>query len=454
MKALFARFAKLRPANLLLASFLCLVLAANIANGKERYEGICRMPGGAEGWDVEAARAKHIVGSTTQNVNDCEVFITEADGYVYAHSNFQIPGMPAVSKAATRSIRNIDQITWNLIGPGTVSKPEFFRAHRSQIKYYVDQCLVRTDGSLGVDLGGAENLHVVIEDSPPPKRLLPTGSPRGPPWMFESKDFICQKLTSSASPSNLAARLQQTSFNSKSVTILNLIPENAVESAFKEAGIEKHISNLAEYSEQSIVAAFREHAGGTVIILGHTEGDSFVVQNASGTSILKLPIGRLQEMANEANCNAVYLGCSAGRNEEAPIGAKDPFNPRKAVFRLADAMKVSNCDDFITKLSGDDLGLVVDDSLFTSRTDGFTDHKAPTLEFEGYVRDGGWQNKVSEKTRKLIGGLVLGVRHLDAVASGPQTGPDSGSSNMPTWAFWVIGIALATAIIGFIKIRT
>jgi hypothetical protein len=372
------------------------------------FQGVCRRPK-IGGFDTEYIKAKRVLGdSTTADINSCEVFITKKGNYLYFHSNFVSEGADNPSKISHKELRDLTLVTANLYGvpEGNEFSPaetrKIVEAHKKHVKYYLDQSLFDSTGTINLELGGAEKIYVLFEGAPPPKPLTRLNPIRGPPYVAEYYPSLFVKVTPSATPHQLFTKLEQQPFKSREIRFVSLLPDSATEAAIKASGVAKIREALDAPSMQTLKDFFRKNTGRVVVVLGHVEGEKFVATDATGkTTQFTLSLAEVEQMAATAGCDVVMLGCSSAL-AGTPVGVNKPFNPVDAVGRLDKALKAVNYLEFVRTLSNEDMGLVFADTAF--------DRTTKRIEAEVYVRESGKSEPVV-RDRNLAGrvGIVFGI---------------------------------------------
>jgi hypothetical protein len=394
---------------------------------------VCRLEGIA-GFDEEAARARNVIGSeSTTDLRAGKVFITKKGSYLYAHSNLVSRGARHPTKIATNDTRDLSRITANLYttaldGRFTPLVEEIIReGHRAHVEYYLDQSLFDSSGKLELDLEGAEKLYVLFGGIPPPKPLVATDPIRGPPFAAEYYPSVYVKVTSSASPASLFARLEQRAFEPRGVKFTSLIADTAVEAAIKRSDTAKVWEKSDITTGDGLKEFFRRNKCRVVILLGHVEGEDFVSADAKGKVGLKVSLSRVDRMPEEAGCDAVLLGCSSAR-AGTPVGVDKPFNPVEAVQRLSKALSAKTYSEFVRTLANRDMGLVLAETAF--------DRAANRVDADVYAREASKSESLLRESNR-VGRLVLafgissGMSGSDSDGSGPGAGK--------RWNWWLIG---------------
>ncbi|OWW19420.1 hypothetical protein [Noviherbaspirillum denitrificans] len=96
--------------------------------------------------------------------------------------------------------------------------------------------------------------------------------------------------------------------------------------------------------------ALREQKQKTVFIVGHVEGDRFVVRDASGAVHGELPIAQLEAAAREADASVFMLGCSAAACSRSS-GYLDAVNALHVADGLKEALRRPTFGEALSALS-------------------------------------------------------------------------------------------------------
>jgi hypothetical protein len=395
----------------LVASAIAIVVSQ--LNSLPGSEVVCRKAA-VGGYDSEHDAAYRILSGTTTDLWNCEIYITRRGTDIYAHSNYRsvisdetssethksageghegfVVDLPDALKIERRwslsfggsgkhhdyptkmvapetKLRSLDDITNNVVADGAEflerMSGEIKRASKHHIKYLLDPSMFDSDGTLAINIGSAGNLYLADPNVPPPKRLHPTRSSRGPPWMADIGFGLLMKVRSRFMPDEVIKRLQSTRVRKNRFKLIFLINDLSTEAALGQTQLASHVAKLSTLTEDSIRDVFRRNSRSVIAVLGHAENGNFVVKDASGERILlDFPMDRLANFADEFECQLINLGCSAGR-ESGGIGAADPFNPIHAVQRLAAALNVGDYRAFFETLAGPELRVVFDDTAFS-----------------------------------------------------------------------------------------
>jgi hypothetical protein len=397
-------------------------VAALYIGGRVLADVVCRRAA-ISGFDTQYAQAKNVLGKkTTSDIKTCEVFVTKGpDDYLYFHSNFISDGFDFPTKIATDKVRDLTLVTANLLyAPSEGGKfspadtEKIIEAHKKYVKYFFDQTLFDTAGKISLDLGGADNLYVLFDGAPPPKRLTRLNPIRGPPYVAEYDRSLFVPVTSSSAPQKLFSRLEMRPFKSREIRFVSMIPDSATESAIKTSAVSSIREQLDSPSKETLQDLFRRNSGRIVVLLGHVEGENFVATDAAGKNTLfTLSLTEIEQMAVTAGCDAIMLGCSSALAGTS-VGVNKPFNPVDAVGRLAKALNASNYLEFVRTLSNEDMGLVFTDSAF--------DQSTKRVDAEVYTREAGRSEPV------VRDGNVAGrVALVLAIAVAGTAGSSGGS---------------------------
>jgi hypothetical protein len=315
-------------------------------------------------------------------------------------------------------LKSLDDITKNIVADDEKVLEDMSdnirRASAEQIKYFLDPSMFRNDGSLSVSIGGAWNLFIADPNVPPPKRLHPTRSSRGPPWMAEIDSGLLMKVRAGFMPNEVMKRLESIPVRKKRFKLISLINDLSTETALENSSLASRVVKLSTLTEDSIRNVFRKNSRGVIAVLGHAEDDHFIVKDLSGSRILlDLPMAKLADFAQETACELIYLGCSAGR-ESGGIGAADPFNPIYAVQRLAQVIDLANYRAFFEQLAGPELSLVLDDTAFSQAAG----NAAREVKFEILDRAWGSEQPITGAIRlpPQTSGWLIAVPLLIAIA--------------------------------------
>jgi hypothetical protein len=334
---------------------------------------VCRMAG-IDGFDEEYARAKKVLGEkTTSNLSSCEVFVTKQGDDLYFHSNFVSEGAPYPTKIATENVRDLLEITANIYKTPDEARGERYTradidritaAHKTKVKFYFDQSMFDPSGRLELDPKEAENLYVLFDGVPPPRRLVRANAIRGPPYVAEFKDSLFVHVQARFSPEGLFRDLASRPFSRRDVRLASLIVDSALKESLKDEKLKGVVIDIGSPSADGLRKLFAENSGRVVALVGHVEGDNIVARDVTGKkTLLEVGVGEVEKMAKEQKCDVIVLGCQSS-DAGAPVGVRQPFNPVDAVRRFADALAAKDYEHFVRLLSSDDMNLVFGSTAF------------------------------------------------------------------------------------------
>lgn len=116
----------------------------------------------------------------------------------------------------------------------------------------------------------------------------------------------------------------------------------------------KNSSNADEFPNRldAIDAYFQMHAGGTVMLVSHVDGDSFVLTDADGRTKASIPIAEVSASALKHNVFFIPIGCETAK-AGAPIGFMEKINSSgvvKFLARLGDAPTFQSLFDAMAEI--------------------------------------------------------------------------------------------------------
>lgn len=141
----------------------------------------------------------------------------------------------------------------------------------------------------------------------------------------------------------------------------------------------------AQASAQALADSIRGQRQKSVFVVGHVEGDSFVVRDAAGVRKNSIPISELEDAAREADSTIFMLGCETGVCSVSS-GPIVPVNALDLAAGLREAIRQQTVGDALSALSsnGGDM-LIRPDIVNPIRTVMHAEQKADALESKAKV---------------------------------------------------------------------
>jgi hypothetical protein len=305
----------------------------------------------------------------------------DGKGRLYLHSNYITPGYDnptklVLEKGEVRDIR--DAWISILVPPDTELTPVQEKAAREayqKVHLIIDSHLFDKEGRLPFAIEGIGELQVVDHGHTkalPALPIYPKGSPP-PAWVVRAHG-CCLYVRPPTRATGLMDRLGAAQFNRANVTFASLVVDSATEKAIAGSGLARvaHPLNLGHGDIHAQLEALVEKSSGrTLIVLGHVENGSFVVENANGAVVARVKIEELNRMAKAHHVSLIEAGCntaSEALHDPALVSVANKFRSTEAVALLDHAINGSgNYADFLDKLSSSQFLTVVDENALAPR---------------------------------------------------------------------------------------
>jgi len=125
---------------------------------------ICRLAA-FQGMEAKAEKANQLVGSATNDPNQVRVYISEADGFWYFHSNYQDSRWPHPAKVMCDHPTTLFHAFLALIGTSGRKLPQhernsLFAAHVRHVNYLIEKS-APSFGNIALDWAGASNVALL-----------------------------------------------------------------------------------------------------------------------------------------------------------------------------------------------------------------------------------------------------------------------------------------------------
>ncbi|MFZ3001891.1 MAG: hypothetical protein WA071_16315 [Undibacterium umbellatum] len=121
--------------------------------------------------------------------------------------------------------------------------------------------------------------------------------------------------------------------------------------------------------EPWIVSQLKKASGGTLLLLGHVEGNDYVVRSSNGAEAGRIPVRRANELALQYRVTLFNLGCktAATLRDYDGIGVYDAFNSVHMLRSISKAIHSgpSTIADFLERLGSPEARIVIPASIMT-----------------------------------------------------------------------------------------
>lgn len=173
-------------------------------------------------------------------------------------------------------------------------------------------------------------------------------------------------------------RLASVPFDRAGMQVVSLFPDLDSQSRLTKSGLNLAISHpdqLAGDMQTELMRVFSDGpAGSPVIVIGHVNNGSFVIETASGGSI---KLSAISEMARQTSRPVFLLGCYTAEHYQQPepwlgfpVTTLTVLYPRELIDRLGSAGRNSkNLQDFTALISSADLYVQLPKDFLTTLPD-------------------------------------------------------------------------------------
>ena len=368
--------------------FAAWLLALAVLCGTANAADVCRLPS-FEGMESHKRRAVSVLSdSTTTDVAKAQVYV-EYDGEVlYYHSNFVSRGVDEDGKpirhptkvkgspSENHAFANARQVFKNVIhtSPPDEAQTAFLdRALRDSVQFYVDISVFDESGVPRVDLTGVPNIRIVdgkrgqsLAGQP---ELLTTTRP--PPSIIAKIKGCCLYGRPPHFSSKLSEALAKQAIDAGKIKFASLFIDSATEAAIANSsmvkssrltGDSKRLRSRADF--ESMISNSR---GSTLVLVGHVEGDRYVIRDSGGQETFSISIADARGIARSNGVRLIDIGCETVRAIDSTsfgLGVMTRYNSVDAVTSLQRALTVSKSfEDFLVNMTSEGLKVVVEPSF-------------------------------------------------------------------------------------------
>lgn len=129
--------------------------------------------------------------NSSSSSKQVQIYVARYLNGTYAISNTNASAIALETTAERLDFRTI---------ASEVLSSNYFSQTGADVSYLIDYDLFDNSGRSLIDISGHHKVFLVTPDSAYPKRLFPTYSERGPPWMAQIGDSLYLKLTKTLTP--------------------------------------------------------------------------------------------------------------------------------------------------------------------------------------------------------------------------------------------------------------
>jgi hypothetical protein len=382
-----------------LPALLALIVVSTAVAGRQV---ICKKEC-IDGLDDFCARSHSIVGANTTNLHHVRIYVErDSEGILRFGTNYVDMDVPAshsqsdlwdvalgkktmsslndvrypTKMVGFKELDSIEQVVVNLAGHMKdrfeSGEAETIReTMRNDMTVYVDRSVLKADGTTNLNFDGVRKIMFIDGAEQVPAEVISTSKP--PPFLASRIVGCCVKGRPPSQAKKIAEQLAGTKFSNSKMKIVSLVVDTETEEALKRPVLSSRVlrADPLSLTDEQLTGMVRSSQGQTLVLLGHVEGDSYVVRSADQKTIhYSVKISRLQSIAEQNNVQLIHLGCrsaTAMKNEFVPLGVAEEFRPTEALQRLGKATETAtNMSEFLQGISDEKLTVIVDPDAFSA----------------------------------------------------------------------------------------
>lgn len=365
-----------------IASLLLLASIANAADVCGAYE--------FEGMHSNKLRAESVLPPDTTSFKDKAKLYVEYDkGVLYYHSNFLVEGNKYPTKVKGDSKERPEfadpayafanvVLAFRETPPPSKEIKKVEQEFKKNVELLIDTTIFDEAGVPRIDLTGVRNYRVVDAAKihgvlPESTEIITTSKP--PPSIISKIKGCCLYGRPPHLVGGLSEKLSNKKFNSNDVKVASLFIDSGTEkeimktSKVRSARLKGDSKSLR--SEEDLRKLFKEANGSTLILLGHVEGENYVIRTSKNVEQLKVSISKVREIARENDVVLIDIGCETTKSikeQQIGFGVMTKYNSVDAVKSLGIALTKSKTYlDFLENLSSKNLKIVLEPSFAEQR---------------------------------------------------------------------------------------
>jgi hypothetical protein len=392
---------------------LLLVIFGFFTHETQSGNNRCNAPG-FKGMEESKHRAEGFLASTTYQPEETKIYIEyTSKGTLYYHSNF-IPEKQSYSTKVTGSaIEHPDLTKLDFIFPhilqNNLEQHIINKILRDKVKILLDVSMFDNFGIPRINITDIKNVRVVDghrRTSFDSNSEILT-SPKPPPSLISKIRGCCFYGRPPHRTEEYSDALSKKPFEARGVKVVSMFIDGATDSAFRKSkllmnarvkGDGKSLHNMADLRK-----VFAKAKGSTVLLLGHVEGQDFVIRTAANAEQFRAPIDYVRLTAKEEGVSLIDIGCETTRSIESQslgFGVMTKYNSVDAVSSIELGLRSSKTlADFLENISSEGLKIVVDQNFVKDHVQVV--HSSIYSKMKGAAKNG-WI-RVAQVTASLLG---------------------------------------------------
>ncbi len=246
-------------------------------------------------------------------------------------------------------------------------------ALNSSVRFILDKSMFDENGIPRINLIGAKNIEVVDSTTgaslSTDAELLETSKP--PPSLIAKIKGCCLYGRPPQATGAFSAGLDKIKVTARDVMVASLFVESATEDALDSSKTIRAArvkgDGAALNSEADLRKIFVSAKGKVLVLLGHVEGEDYVVRPKGSNAQLSVPILKVRALAKEQGVSLIDIGCETTKAiKEAAfgLGITRRYNSVDAVQSLEKALgNTTSLRDLLEGMSSEGLKVVVDETF-------------------------------------------------------------------------------------------
>ena len=183
--------------------------------------------------------------------------------------------------------------------------------------------------------------------------------PKGPSLALEVRPNFFYEARTALEFDEFEAMLR-VSFDVPDVQVVSLFDESdhRIRAALDGAAGEAHM-DLTGLTTEEVLTRLGLLKRRIVVVVGHVEGEDFVIRGADGGVVARVPVAEMERIADEADASLILLGCDTVRVAMESSGLSAPVRDIAVAEALTRAMRADDYGGFLSGLATEAAPLLV-----------------------------------------------------------------------------------------------